>query len=180
MCLSLVLYLIHTKKIETANNAFSKICGIPVEHIRNMYIASLFHESAHIINKYLNSNLPYNKTFLISYYNLLINKTMIFEVIPIIKKESQDCKKEYKVIFMLRDIFGEIEIQRDQISEDFLCYQFLTRSISDGILIVNNGIIIDVNNAVCNLWHYDKEELINQPLSLLIPDASQYIDNVSM
>ena len=175
-----VIFDFHTKKIETANNAFSKICGIPVEHIRNMYIASLFHESAHIINKYLNSNLPYNKTFLISYYNLLINKTMIFEVIPIIKKESQDCKKEYKVIFMLRDIFGEIEIQRDQISEDFLCYQFLTRSISDGILIVNNGIIIDVNNAVCNLWHYDKEELINQPLSLLIPDASQYIDNVSI
>ena len=88
-----VIFDFHTKKIETANNAFSKICGIPVEHIRNMYIASLFHESAHIINKYLNSNLPYNKTFLISYYNLLINKTMIFEVIPIIKKESQDCKK---------------------------------------------------------------------------------------
>ena len=80
---------------------------------------------------------------------------------------------------MMRDIFGEIETQRDQISEDFLRYQFLTRSISDGMLIVNNGIIIDVNNAACTLWRYEKEELINKPLSLIIPDASQYIDNAS-
>lgn len=174
-----VIFDFYTKKVETANNAFLKICGIPVEHIRNMYIASLFHESAHLINNYLNSPIPYTKTFLINQYDLDINKIMIFEVIPIIKEEVNDNKKEYKVIFMMRDIFGEIETQRDQISEDFLRYQFLTRSISDGMLIVNNGIIIDVNNAACTLWRYEKEELINKPLSLIIPDASQYIDNAS-
>ena len=174
-----VIFDFYTKKVEAANNAFLKICGIPVEHIRNMYIASLFHESAHLINNYLNSPIPYTKTFLINQYDLDINKIMIFEVIPIIKEEVKDNKKEYKVIFMMRDIFGEIETQRDQISEDFLRYQFLTRSISDSMLIVNNGIIIDVNNAACTLWRYEKEELINKPLSLIIPDASQYIDNAS-
>ena len=174
-----VIFDFYSKKVETANNAFLKICGIPIEHIRNMYIASLFHESAHLINNYLNSPIPYTKTFLINQYDLDINKIMIFEVIPIIKEEVNDNKKEYKVIFMMRDIFGEIETQRDQISEDFLRYQFLTRSISDGMLIVNNGIIIDVNNAACTLWRYEKEELINKPLSLIIPDASQYIDNAS-
>lgn len=174
-----VIFDFYSKKVETANNAFLKICGIPVEHIRNMYIASLFHESAHLINNYLNSPIPYTKTFLINQYDLDINKIMVFEVIPIIEEEVNDNKKEYKVIFMMRDIFGEIETQRDQISEDFLHYQFLTRSISDGMLIVNNGIIIDVNNAACTLWRYEKEELINKPLSLIIPDASQYIDNAS-
>lgn len=174
-----IIFDFYTKKIETANNAFLKICGIPVEHIRNMYISSLFHESAHLINNYLNSPIPYTKTFLINQYDVDINKIMIFEVIPIIKEENKDDEKNYKVIFMMRDIFGEIETQRDQISEDFLRYQFLTRSISDGMLIVNNGIIIDVNNAACTLWRYDKEELINKPLSLIIPDASQYIDNAS-
>lgn len=174
-----VIFDFFSKKVETANNAFLKICGIPVEHIRNMYIASLFHESAHLINNYLNSPIPYTKTFLINQYDLDINKIMVFEVIPIIEEEVNDNKKEYKVIFMMRDIFGEIETQRDQISEDFLHYQFLTRSISDGMLIVNNGIIIDVNNAACTLWRYEKEELINKPLSLIIPDASQYIDNAS-
>ncbi|MDE7315248.1 MAG: PAS domain-containing protein, partial [Mucispirillum sp.] len=102
-----------------------------------------------------------------------------FEVIPIIKEKINDDKKEYKVIFMMRDIFGEIETQRDQISKDFLHYQFLKRSISDGMLIVDNGIIIDVNNVATILWHYEKDELINKPLSLIIPDASQYIDNAS-
>lgn len=174
-----VIFDFYTKKVETANNAFLKICGIPVEHIRNMYITSLFHESSHLINNYLNSTFPYNKTFLINQYDLDSNKIMIFEVIPIIKEKINDDKKEYKVIFMMRDIFGEIETQRDQISKDFLHYQFLKRSISDGMLIVNNGIIIDVNNAAYNLWHYEKEELINKPLSLIIPDASQYIDNAS-
>lgn len=174
-----IIFDFYTKRIETANNAFLKICGIPVEHIRNMYISSLFHESAHLINNYLNSPIPYTKTFLINQYDVDINKIMIFEVIPIIKEENKDNKKNYKVIFMMRDIFGEIETQRDQISEDFLRYQFLTRSISDGMLIVNNGIIIDANNAACTLWRYDKEELINKPLSLIIPDASQYIDNAS-
>lgn len=174
-----VIFDFYTKKVETANNAFLKICGIPVEHIRNMYITSLFHESSHLINNYLNSTFPYNKTFLINQYDLDSNKIMIFEVIPIIKEKTNDDKKEYKVIFMMRDIFGEIETQRDQISKDFLHYQFLKRSISDGMLIVNNGIIIDVNNAAYNLWHYEKEELINKPLSLIIPDASQYIDNAS-
>ncbi len=174
-----IIFDFYTKKIETANNAFLKICGIPVEHIRNMYISSLFHESAHLINNYLNSPIPYTKTFLINQYDVDINKIMIFEVIPIIKEENKDDEKNYKVIFMMRDIFGEIETQRDQISEDFLRYQFLTRSISDGMLIVNNGIIIDANNAACTLWRYDKEELINKPLSLIIPDASQYIDNAS-
>lgn len=174
-----VIFDFYSKKVDTANNAFLKICGIPVEHIRNMYIASLFHESAHLINNYLNSPIPYTKTFLINQYDLDINKIMIFEVIPIIKEEVNNNKKEYKVIFMMKDIFGEIETQRDQISEDFLRYQFLTRSISDGMLIVNNGIIIDVNNAACTLWRYEKEELISKPLSLIIPDASQYIDNAS-
>ena len=174
-----IIFDFYTKRIETANNAFLKICGIPVEHIRNMYISSLFHESAHLINNYLNSPIPYTKTFLINQYDVDINKIMIFEVIPIIKEENKDDEKNYKVIFMMRDIFGEIETQRDQISEDFLRYQFLTRSISDGMLIVNNGIIIDANNAACTLWRYDKEELINKPLSLIIPDASQYIDNAS-
>ncbi len=174
-----VIFDFYSKKVETANNAFLKICGIPVEHIRNMYIASLFHESAHLINNYLNSPIPYTKNFLINQYDLDSNKIMIFEVIPIIKEEVNNNKKEYKVIFMMRDIFGEIETQRDQISEDFLRYQFLTHSISDGMLIVNNGIIIDVNNAACTLWRYEKEELINKPLSLIIPDASQYIDNAS-
>lgn len=174
-----VIFDFYTKKVETANNAFLKICGIPVEHIGNMYITSLFHESSHLINNYLNSTFPYNKTFLINQYDLDSNKIMIFEVIPIIKEKINDDKKEYKVIFMMRDIFGEIETQRDQISKDFLHYQFLKRSISDGMLIVNNGIIIDVNNAAYNLWHYEKEELIKKPLSLIIPDASQYIDNAS-
>ena len=174
-----IIFDFYTKRIETANNAFLKICGIPVEHIRNMYISSLFHESIHLINNYLNSPIPYTKTFLINQYDVDINKIMIFEVIPIIKEENKDDEKNYKVIFMMRDIFGEIETQRDQISEDFLRYQFLTRSISDGMLIVNNGIIIDANNAACTLWRYDKEELINKPLSLIIPDASQYIDNAS-
>ena len=174
-----IIFDFYTKRIETANNAFLKICGIPVEHIRNMYISSLFHESAHLINNYLNSPIPYTKTFLINQYDVDINKIMIFEVIPIIKEENKDDEKNYKVIFMMRDIFGEIETQRDQISEDFLRYQFLTRSISDGMLIVNNGIIIDANNAACTLWRYDKEELINKPLSLIIPDASQYIYNAS-
>ena len=174
-----IIFDFYTKRIETANNAFLKICGIPVEHIRNMYISSLFHESTHLINNYLNSPIPYTKTFLINQYDVDINKIMIFEVIPIIKEENKDDEKNYKVIFMMRDIFGEIETQRDQISEDFLRYQFLTRSISDGMLIVNNGIIIDANNAACTLWRYDKEELINKPLSLIIPDASQYIDNAS-
>ena len=174
-----IIFDFYTKRIETANNAFLKICGIPVEHIRNMYISSLFHESAHLINNYLNSPIPYTKTFLINQYDVDINKIMIFEVIPIIKEENKDDEKNYKVIFMMRDIFGEIETQRDQISEDFLRYQFLIRSISDGMLIVNNGIIIDANNAACTLWRYDKEELINKPLSLIIPDASQYIDNAS-
>lgn len=174
-----VIFDFYTKKVETANNAFLKICGIPVEHVRNMYIASLFHESTHLINNYLNSPIPYNKTFLINQYDLDINKIMIFEVIPIIKEKINNNKKEYKVIFMMRDIFGEIETLKDQISEDFLHYQFLKRSISDGMLIVNNGIIIDVNNAACTIWRYEKEELINKPLSLIIPDASQYIDNVS-
>lgn len=174
-----IIFDFYTKRIETANNAFLKICGIPVEHIRNMYISNLFHESTHLINNYLNSPIPYTKTFLINQYDVDINKIMIFEVIPIIKEENKDDEKNYKVIFMMRDIFGEIETQRDQISEDFLRYQFLTRSISDGMLIVNNGIIIDANNAACTLWRYDKEELINKPLSLIIPDASQYIDNAS-
>ena len=97
-----VIFDFYTKKVEAANNAFLKICGIPVEHIRNMYIASLFHESAHLINNYLNSPIPYTKTFLINQYDLDINKIMIFEVIPIIKEEVKDNKKEYKVIFMMR------------------------------------------------------------------------------
>ncbi len=174
-----VIFDFNTKKIETANYAFLKLCGIPIEHIRNMYITSLFHESTHLINNYLNSSVPYKKTFLINQYDVDVNKIMIFEVIPIIKEEIHNNDKEYKVIFMMRDIFGEIETQRDQISEDFLCYQFLTRSISDGMLIVNNGIIIDANNSACALWRYNKEELINKPLSMIIPDASQYIDNAS-
>ena len=33
-----IIFDFYTKRIETANNAFLKICGIPVEHIRNMYI----------------------------------------------------------------------------------------------------------------------------------------------
>lgn len=76
-----VIFDFYSKKVDTANNAFLKICGIPVEHIRNMYIASLFHESAHLINNYLNSPIPYTKTFLINQYDLDINKIMIFEVI---------------------------------------------------------------------------------------------------
>ena len=171
-----VIFDFKTRKVETANIAFLKICGVPIEHIKSMYIASLFHESTHLINNYLSSSAPYTKTFLINQYNLDTNRIMIFEVIPIIKEEKNG---EYKVIFMMRDIFGEIETQRDQISEDFLRYQFLTRSISDGMLIVNNGMIMDVNNAACHLWRYEKDELINKSLSMLIPDASQYIDNAS-
>lgn len=171
-----VIFDFNTRKVETANYAFLKICGLPIEHIKNMYISSLFPESAHLINNYLNSQTPYSKTFLINQYNLENNKIMIFEVIPIIKEEKD---KSYKVTFMLRDIFGEIETQRDQISEDFLKYQFLTRSISDSMLVVNNGMIIDVNNAACQLWRYEKDELMNKPLSMLIPDAANYIDNAS-
>ncbi len=170
-----VIFDFHSRKIETANYAFLRLCGLSLEHIKGMYIATLFHDSAHLINNYLSSPTPYTKTFLINQYNLDTNKIMIFEIIPIIKEE----KDSYKIIFMMRDIFGEIETQRDQISEDFLRYQFLTRSISDGMLIVNNGIIADVNNAACQLWRYEKDELLNKPLSMLIPDASQYIDNAS-
>lgn len=171
-----VIFDFNTRKVETANHAFLKMCGLPIEHIKSMYIASLFPESAHLINNYLNSQTPYSKTFLINQYNLENNKIMIFEVIPIIKEEENNT---YKVTFMLRDIFGEIETQRDQISEDFLRYQFLTRSISDSMLIVNGGMIMDVNNAACQLWKYEKEEMINKPLSMLIPDAANYIDNAS-
>ena len=171
-----VIFDFKTRKVETANIAFLKICGVPIEHIKSMYIASLFHESTHLINNYLSSSAPYTKTFLINQYNLDTNRIMIFEVIPIIKEEKNN---EYKVIFMMRDIFGEIETQRDQISEDFLRYQFLTRSISDGMLIVNSGMIMDANNAACMLWRYEKDELINKSLSMLIPDAAQYIDNAS-
>lgn len=171
-----VIFDFKSRKVETANIAFLKICGVPIEHIKSMYIASLFHESTHLINNYLSSSTPYTKTFLINQYNLDTNRIMIFEVIPIIKKEKNN---EYKVIFMMRDIFGEIETQRDQISEDFLRYQFLTRSISDGMLIVNSGMIMDANNAACMLWRYEKDELINKSLSMLIPDAAQYIDNAS-
>lgn len=171
-----VIFDFQSRKVETANIAFLKICGVPIEHIKSMYIASLFHESTHLINNYLSSSTPYTKTFLINQYNLDTNRIMIFEVIPIIKEEKNN---EYKVIFMMRDIFGEIETQRDQISEDFLRYQFLTRSISDGMLIVNSGMIMDANNAACMLWRYEKDELINKSLSMLIPDAAQYIDNAS-
>ena len=171
-----VIFDFKSRKVETANIAFLKICGMPIEHIKSMYIASLFHESTHLINNYLSSSTPYTKTFLINQYNLDTNRIMIFEVIPIIKEEKNN---EYKVIFMMRDIFGEIETQRDQISEDFLRYQFLTRSISDGMLIVNSGMIMDANNAACMLWRYEKDELINKSLSMLIPDAAQYIDNAS-
>lgn len=171
-----VIFDFRSRKVETANIAFLKICGMPIEHIKSMYIASLFHESTHLINNYLSSSTPYTKTFLINQYNLDTNRIMIFEVIPIIKEEKNN---EYKVIFMMRDIFGEIETQRDQISEDFLRYQFLTRSISDGMLIVNSGMIMDANNAACMLWRYEKDELINKSLSMLIPDAAQYIDNAS-
>ena len=171
-----VIFDFKSRKVETANIAFLKICGVPIEHIKSMYIASLFHESTHLINNYLSSSTPYTKTFLINQYNLDTNRIMIFEVIPIIKEEKNN---EYKVIFMMRDIFGEIETQRDQISEDFLRYQFLTRSISDGMLIVNSGMIMDANNAACMLWRYEKDELINKSLSMLIPDAAQYIDNAS-
>ena len=171
-----IIFDFTTRKVQTANHAFLKICGLPLEHIKSMYIASLFPKSTHLINNYLNSQTPYSKTFLINQYNLENNKTMIFEIIPIIKEEKDN---NFKVTFMLRDIFGEIETQREQISEDFLKYQFLTRSISDGMLIVNNGIIVDTNNAACQLWKYEMEELLNKPLSMLIPDAANYIDNAS-
>lgn len=170
-----VIFDFKSRKVETANIAFLKLCGLSNEHIHGMFISNLFPDSVHLINNYLNSSTPYTKTFLVNQYNLDTNKIMIFEIIPIIKEENDT----YKIIFMMRDIFGEIETQRDQISEDFLRYQFLTRSISDGMLIVNNGIIVDVNNAACQLWRYEKDELIHKPLSMLIPDASQYIDNAS-
>ncbi len=169
-----VVFNFQSRKIETANYAFLKLCGLSLEHISGMYISSIFHDSGHLINNYLSSTIPYNKTFLINQYNLDINKIMIYEIIPIIKKDDT-----YTITFMMRDIFGEIETQRDQISEDFLRYQFLTRSISDGMLIVTNGIIVDVNNAACQLWRYEKDDILEKPLSMLIPDASEYIDNAS-
>lgn len=174
-----IVFDFHTKKVEVANNAFLKICGIPVEHIKDMYIAGLFYKSEYLINNYLNSSIPYSKTFLINQYDIETNKIMIFEVIPIIKETLINETTTYKVIFMMRDIYGEIKAQRDLISKDFLRYQFLTRSISDGMLVVSNGIITDVNNATCALWRYEKRELLNKPLSLIIPDATQYIDNAS-
>lgn len=167
-----VIFDFYTRKVETVNNAFVEICGISVEHIRNMYMESLFYESTNLISNYLNAITPYAKNFLISKYNADINKVIVYEINPIIKEEVSCNEKTYKVIFMLRDIFEEIETIRENICEDFLRYQFLTHTTSDCMLVVNNGIITDVNHAACLLWGYDREELLNQPLSLVITDIS--------
>ncbi len=49
----------------------------------------------------------------------------------------------------------------------------LIESIIDGFVITKvNGVITSLNDSVCQLFGYDKEELIGQNISVLIPDTS--------
>ena len=53
-------------------------------------------------------------------------------------------------------------------SEDI--YQILTEAISEGIVVVNEQqVIVATNQSLNTLFGYDKEELIGQPLNVLIP-----------
>ena len=49
-------------------------------------------------------------------------------------------------------------------------FNLLTETISEGIVIVNSQQkMVTVNETLAQLFGYEKEELIDQPLRLLIP-----------
>lgn len=54
-------------------------------------------------------------------------------------------------------------------------FRILTKATFEGIIIHNNGTILEVNDAVINLFGYQREELLDQNIMLLMKAESTYM-----
>ncbi len=58
----------------------------------------------------------------------------------------------------------------DKFKKEWPIFDLLTETISEGILIINRAQkIVAVNETLCQLFGYTQEELVGQPLDMLVP-----------
>lgn len=171
-----IIFDFNTGIIQSANNEFLSIYGLSLPHMIGLHIQDIFNESKQLIQTYLEKDEPYTKEFLINQYDLHLNKTITYEIVPLKMKTSNG----YKVIFQLNNVFSEIKEQKDDISNNFLKSYYIQKSVTDGMLIIENDIVKEVNNAACEMWGYTKEEFIDSNINNFIPDSALYIGNSSL
>lgn len=162
----IVLFSFFTGEIKYLNAAFSKICSMPPEHITNMTLENLFPDGKDTIIEYLARPEPYTKPFILNAIHL-DGKAIVLEVSPFVFNENGNIM----VVFNVQDVTKHMASQLDVINDDSEQYLFLSKSISDAVVITEGKKIINVNDKACRLWGYKKNELVGTYLSILFQDG---------
>lgn len=162
----IVLFSFGTGEIKYLNSAFSRICGMPAEHITNMSLINLFPEGRGILSEYLSRPEPYTKPFIINAVQT-DNKSVALEVSPFVFNENGNVM----VVFNVQDITKHMASQLEVINDDSEEYAVLSGAIENAVIVTEEKRIINVNEKACLLWGYDRNELIGNHVSILFQDG---------
>jgi PAS domain S-box-containing protein len=74
-----------------------------------------------------------------------------------------------KVMFLSRDVTTRVEIQRE-LEQNELRYRGIFEQSFDAILVVQNHYIVAANPAISRILGYDPDEMMAQPLDMIVND----------
>jgi PAS domain S-box-containing protein len=77
-----------------------------------------------------------------------------------------------------RKLKAEVSYKTAELRKSELKYKTLVEDITDGVVVINNGIIVFTNQAFCAMHGYDSRDLMEKPfLDLAVPGDRQTISD---
>lgn len=162
----IVLFSFNTGKIKYQNSAFSKICSMPSEHIINMFLVDLFPDAKGTIEEYLARPEPYVKPFILNAIQA-DNNGIVLEISPFVFNENGNVM----VVFNMQDITKHMTNNMDVITDEVHEYDFITKAMTDAVIVTEDKKIIKINDNTCKFWGYAENELVGAHVSFLFQEG---------
>lgn len=166
------IYLIKDNKFVYVNDQFTRIFGYSrKELINKMGPADLVSDHfRNLINTELEKrrqNLDYHSNFIVESKTKSGNQLFV----EVFSKVIELANEKYilgSVIDITDRILSEMEVQKSE-----LLFRTIWENSIDAMRIVDeNGIVIKVNQAYCELFNKTEEELLNKPFSIVYDELS--------
>ncbi|MCD4772455.1 MAG: PAS domain S-box protein [Bacteroidales bacterium] len=122
--------------------------------------------------KFIRSSLDKNKSVTIEYPLIINNETKWFE-------GKATPKTKNSVLYIARDITYNKKIEQD-IKESQYRFKAFSEATYEGIIIIENGVVIDVNEAVCMMLSYSYNEIKGKPAINFIAAESKELASKNM
>jgi len=145
----------------------------PYNEIINKTFHDLFpKDEADRFLTFVRNCLNENKADLIEYSIVINDETIWFE-------GRATPKTSNSILFIARDITHNKKIEQE-IKESQNRFKVFKETTNEGIFLVDNGIVVDINAAAISMLGYSNDEIVSKPIMNFIADESKELVTKNM